>query len=81
MCHTDSNTGEVFCNSCGETLAPPLKIIDHIQSHVIHSEHPTRHSRLNEAVYEEKITVNFETNLFMNKINGIILGDMTRLAV
>jgi hypothetical protein len=32
---------------------------------------------LNEVVYEEKITVKFETKLFTKKINGIILGDMT----
>jgi hypothetical protein len=53
MCHTDSNIGELFCNSCRETSVPPLKITDHVQGHIIHSEHPTGHSCFNEALYVE----------------------------
>jgi hypothetical protein len=36
---------------------------------------------LNEVVYEEKVAVKFETVLLTKKLNGIILGDMTRPVV
>jgi hypothetical protein len=32
---------------------------------------------LDEVIYEEKVTVKFETMLLMKELNGIILGDMT----
>jgi hypothetical protein len=51
------------------------------EGNVTHSKQLIRCGCLNEVVYKEKITVQFETNLFTKKINGIILGHMTRPVV
>jgi hypothetical protein len=52
-----------------------------MQGCITHAEKPTRHRHLNEVVYKEEMAVKFETKLFTRKMNGIILGDMTRPAL
>jgi hypothetical protein len=69
---TDSNSGGLSSSWCREALVSPQQITDHIQGHITRSERPVWRSRLKE--------VEFETKLFTKKINGIILGDMTRPA-
>jgi hypothetical protein len=53
-----------------------------VWGHIAHSKWPTRHSLLNEVIYEEKKNLKWNLKqLFTKKINGIILGDMTRPAL
>jgi hypothetical protein len=55
--------------------------VEVVPGHVIHSEQPTTCNYLNKVLGKEKTAVKFETKLFKNKINGIVLGDMTRPTV
>jgi hypothetical protein len=77
MCHTDPTTGGRFRSSRREASASPHQITDHEQDHMTHSEGQIRRSHLNEVVYREKNRSKL-SKLFTKKINGIILGDMTR---